>query len=121
MNGNAAVPSSSAPVYEPLTTIVLAPALRAVPVAAASATSNTIAAFSVDGAAGKLTYLSSTPTEKQPRGFQVDPKGRYLVATGEKSDTISVYAIDAANGSLKLLNRYATGKGSNWVEIVTFD
>jgi 6-phosphogluconolactonase len=31
-------------------------------------TSNTIATFSVDGASSKLTYLSSTPTEKQPRG-----------------------------------------------------
>jgi hypothetical protein len=30
-------------------------------------------AFSVDGASGKLTYLSSTPTEKQPRGFNIDP------------------------------------------------
>ena len=75
----------------------------------------------VDGATGKLTYLSSTPTEKQPRGFAIDPKGRFLVATGEKSETISVYAIDAANGALKPLGKYPTGKGANWVEIVSFD
>jgi 6-phosphogluconolactonase len=84
-------------------------------------TSNTIAAFGVDGASGKLTYLSSTPTERQPRGFNIDPKGRYMVVTGEKSDTISVYAIDAASGALKFLNKYPTGKGANWVEIVSFD
>src|ERR1700682_974049 len=36
-------------------------------------TSNSLGAFSVDSASGKLTYLSSTPTEKQPRGFTVDP------------------------------------------------
>jgi 6-phosphogluconolactonase len=84
-------------------------------------TSNTIAAFSVDGASGKLTYLWSTPTEKQPRGFNLDPKGRFMVVTGEKSDTISVYAIDQASGALKLVNKYPTGKGANWVEIVSFD
>jgi 6-phosphogluconolactonase len=43
------------------------------------------------------------------------------VATGEKSDTLSVYAIDASSGALKLLDKYPTGKGSNWVEIVSFD
>jgi len=84
-------------------------------------TSNTLAAFSVDGASGKLAYLSSTPTERQPRGFNIDPKGRFLVATGEKSETISVYAIDPANGALKLLNKYPTGKGSSWVEIVSIE
>jgi 6-phosphogluconolactonase len=84
-------------------------------------TSNMLAAFSVDGASGKLTYLSSTPTERQPRGFNIDPKGRFLVATGEKSETISAYAIDQGNGALKLVNNYPTGKGANWVEIVSFD
>jgi 6-phosphogluconolactonase len=84
-------------------------------------TGNAMAAFSVDGASGKLTYLSSTPTERQPRGFAIDPKGRFLVATGEKSETISVYAIDQASGALKFLNKHPTGKGANWVEIVSFD
>jgi len=88
---------------------------------AAERTSSSIGAFSVDVATGKLTYLSSTPTEKQPRGFRIDPKGRYVVVSGEKSDTIAVYEIDRASGALKLLQKYATGKGSNWVEIVAFD
>ena len=88
---------------------------------ASERTSSTLGAFAVDGATGKLTYLSSTPTEKQPRGFAIDPKGRFLVASGEKSETISVNAIDSASGALKLLDKYATGKGSNWVEIVGFD
>jgi len=88
---------------------------------AAERTSSSIGAFSVDAATGKLTYLSNTPTEKQPRGFRIDPKGRYVVVSGEKSDTISVYEIDRASGALKLLQKYPTGKGSNWVEIVGFD
>jgi 6-phosphogluconolactonase len=88
---------------------------------AAERTSSSLGAFGVDGATGKLTYLSSTPTEKQPRGFAIEPKGRHLIASGEKSDTISVYSIDPASGALALLQKYPTGKGSNWVEIVSFD
>jgi 6-phosphogluconolactonase len=84
-------------------------------------TSSSLAAFSVDSASGKLTYLSSTPTEKQPRGFAIDPKGKFLVVSGEKSDTISAYAIDEASGALKLIGKYPAGKGANWVEIVSFD
>jgi 6-phosphogluconolactonase len=82
-------------------------------------TGNQIGAMSVDAKTGKLTYLSTTPTEKQPRGFQIDPSGKHMVVTGEKSDTISVYEI-AGDGGLKLLKQYPTGKGSNWVEIVRF-
>jgi 6-phosphogluconolactonase len=88
---------------------------------ASERTSSTLAAFSVDTATGKLTYLGSTPTERQPRGFAIDPKGRFLIASGEKSDTVSVHAIDPASGALRLLKRHPTGKGSNWVEIVSFD
>jgi 6-phosphogluconolactonase len=69
---------------------------------------------------GKLTYVGSTPTEKQPRGFRIDPTGRTMIVTGEKSDTISAYAIDPAGGALKLTGKYPTGKGANWVEIVSF-
>jgi 6-phosphogluconolactonase len=87
---------------------------------AAERTSSTLGAFSVDTATGKLTYLGSTPTEKQPRGFRIHPNGKFIVVSGELSDKISVYAI-GASGALTLLQKYPTGKGSNWVEIVSFD
>jgi len=44
-----------------------------------------------------------------------------VIVSGEKSATISVYSIDQTNGALKLLGKHPTGKGSNWVEIVSFD
>jgi 6-phosphogluconolactonase len=88
---------------------------------AAERTSSTLGAFRVETASGKLTYLGSTSTEKQPRGFNIDPTGRFVVVAGEQSDTISSYVIDAETGALKLIGRYPTGKGANWVEIVTFD
>jgi 6-phosphogluconolactonase len=88
---------------------------------AAERTSSTLAHFRVEPASGKLTYLGSTPTEKQPRGFNIDPTGRFIVVSGEQSDTISSYAIDAETGAPKPVGRYPTGKGANWVEIVAFD
>jgi 6-phosphogluconolactonase len=87
----------------------------------AASASSTLGAFRVEAQSGKLTYLGNTPTEKQPRGFSIDPTGRFVVLSGEKSDTISSYSIDAESGGLKPIGRYPTGKGSNWVEIVAFE
>jgi len=84
-------------------------------------TTSTIAQFDVDTATGKLAYRSSTPTEKQPRGFAIDAAGKFLVASGEKSETISVYAIDAVTGALRAPQKHPAGKGANWVEVVSFD
>lgn len=86
---------------------------------AAERTSTAIAAFSVDAKTGVLTYLHSTPTEKQPRSFAIDPSGRFLIASGEKSDTITSYAIEP-DGRLKEIGKVPTGKKSSWVEIVGF-
>jgi hypothetical protein len=47
--------------------------------------------------------------------------GRFVVVAGEKSDMLSSYAIDTENGALKLIGRYPTGKGANWIEILVFD
>jgi len=87
---------------------------------AAERTSSSIGAFSVDTATGKLAYLGSTSTEKQPRGFRIDPTGRFVVVSGEKSDTLSSYRIESS-GLLLHVGKVPTGKGSNWVEIVSFD
>ena len=88
---------------------------------AAERTSSSIGAFRVDAAAGSLAYLGSTPTEKQPRGFAIDSTGRIMVVSGEKSATITSYSIVQSNGSLVPVGKVPTGRGSNWVEIVSFD
>jgi 6-phosphogluconolactonase len=88
---------------------------------AAERRGSSINTLSVDGASGKLSYVGSTPTEKQPRGFAIEPKGKYMVVAGEKSETLSVFERDAGTGALKLLKQYPSGKGANWVEIVSFD
>jgi 6-phosphogluconolactonase len=83
---------------------------------ASERTTSTIGALRVDGASGKLVYVGSTPTEKQPRGFNIDPTGQFIVVSGEKSDMLAVYSIQAESGALKSIGRYPTGKGAHWVE-----
>jgi 6-phosphogluconolactonase len=80
-------------------------------------TSSTLCAFRVEGE--RLSWLAATPTEKQPRGFAIDPRGRFVVAAGEKSTTLSVHAI-AADGKLGGARQFPGGRGGNWVEIVAF-
>nr|WP_255608020.1 beta-propeller fold lactonase family protein [Ancylobacter sp. Lp-2] len=81
-------------------------------------TTSQLIGFRRDEKTGQLTYLGATQTEAQPRGFAIDPSGRYLVATGEKSDQLTVYAINSEDGTLAARGRYPAGKGANWVEIV---
>jgi len=82
-------------------------------------TSSTLAAFAVDAATGRLKLLSHTPTEKQPRGFNIDPSGGHLVAVGQLSHAVTVYRIDSETGALKPLKSYSVGQNPNWVEIVS--
>jgi 6-phosphogluconolactonase len=79
---------------------------------------STLAGFRVDPASGALTVIGSVPTERQPRGFNIDSSGRYLLAVGQLSHGLSSYAIDQASGALTKLKEYAMGRNPNWVEIV---
>ena len=85
---------------------------------ASERTSSTLAGFKVDPANGTLTPIGSVPTEKQPRGFNIDSSGRYLLAVGQLSHGLSSYAIDGTSGKLTKLKEYPMGKNPNWVEIV---
>jgi 6-phosphogluconolactonase len=85
---------------------------------ASERTSSTLAGFRVDPANGTLSPIGSVPTEKQPRGFNIDSSGRYLLAVGQLSHGLSSYRIDAESGKLTKLKEYPMGKNPNWVEIV---
>lgn len=82
-------------------------------------TGSSLCAWAVDAASGRLAWLGATPTEAQPRGFAIDPQGRFVVASGEKSTTVSVHAIQP-DGTLAAAKRFPGGRGGNWVEIVAF-
>lgn len=67
---------------------------------------------------GTFEPAHATATETQPRGFAIDPSGRWLVACGEQSEYVSVYAIEPSDGTLSLHARVPGGRGANWVAIV---
>ena len=62
---------------------------------------DSIAAFRVDPATGKLSYLENEPTlGKTPRNFGIDPTGQYLIAANQGSDTLVVFRINQETGNL---------------------
>jgi 6-phosphogluconolactonase len=85
---------------------------------ASERTTSTLAAFRVDPKTGLLTPIDSYPTEKQPRGFNIDPSGRYLLSVGQLSNSMTSFAVDKATGKLTKLKEYPVGKNPNWIEIV---
>jgi 6-phosphogluconolactonase len=62
---------------------------------------DSIAAFAVDKASGRLRAISHTPSGgKSPRHFGIDPAGRFLVAAHQNSDSLVVHKIDGRSGRL---------------------
>ncbi|CCP02602.1 putative 6-phosphogluconolactonase [Erwinia amylovora Ea644] len=80
-------------------------------------TASHITLFSVSADGSSLKVEGYQPTETQPRGFNIDHSGQYLVAAGQKSHHIEVYKISADRGLLQPLARYAVGQGPMWVVI----
>ncbi len=63
---------------------------------------DTIVAFAIDDATGKLTLVQHEPTQgKTPRHFGIDPTGAFLLAENQGSGTIVVFRIDATTGRLQ--------------------
>ena len=79
--------------------------------------SSTLAIFAV-GSDGRLEPAGNCPTEREPRGFAIDPTGRHLLAVGQASHSLTSYAIDRETGWLTETRRFAMGRNPNWVEIV---
>ncbi|AIN47154.1 6-phosphogluconolactonase [Candidatus Palibaumannia cicadellinicola] len=65
-----------------------------------------------------LHLMRHQTTEIQPRGFNIDTTGRYLIVSGQKSNSVTVYGIDKQNGVLNQLSRYAVGQGPICVVII---
>jgi 6-phosphogluconolactonase len=80
--------------------------------------SNTIAMWKVDAASGEVTLIGHQSTEKQPRGFQIDPSGQWLLAVGQLSNGITAYRIEGMTGKLIPASSLPVGRNPNWVEIV---
>lgn len=62
---------------------------------------DSIAAFAIDPATGKLSVIEYVPTQgKTPRSFEIDPSGKLLLAENQASNTIVVFRIDQQTGKL---------------------
>jgi 6-phosphogluconolactonase len=67
---------------------------------------------------GSLSLVGQTAIETFPRGFAIDPRGLFLLAVGQESHHLSVYRIDPHTGGLAPIERHATARNPNWIEIV---
>jgi 6-phosphogluconolactonase len=81
-------------------------------------TTSTLHGYRIDPDKGTLTAIGKFDTEKTPRGFNIDPRGKFLLSVGMDSNAMTVHAIDAASGELKPAGHYPMGTQPNWVEIV---
>jgi 6-phosphogluconolactonase len=81
-------------------------------------TTSTLHGYKIDPDKGTLTKIGKWPTEKVPRGFAIDSRGKFLLAVGLDSGAMTVHAIDPTNGELKAGPQVTMGTQPNWVEIV---
>ncbi len=76
-------------------------------------TSSLLTIFSVSEDGSVLAVEGFQPTETQPRGFNVDHTGKFLIAAGQKSHHIALYEIAGEQGLLTEKGRYAVGRGAD--------
>lgn len=63
---------------------------------------DSVAAFRIDPATGRLTLIGHTPTGgKTPRNFVIDPTGAFLLAANQNSDSVVTFHIDPRTGALR--------------------
>jgi 6-phosphogluconolactonase len=80
-------------------------------------TSSTLTVFTVSEDGSVLEIQGFQPTETQPRGFNIDHSGKFVIAAGQKSHHIAVYEIQGEQGLLEEKGRYAVGQGPMWVVV----
>jgi 6-phosphogluconolactonase len=76
---------------------------------------STLAGYRIDPGKGTLSPVGRTPTETTPRGFAIDPRGRFLLSAGLDSHHLTVYRV-RPDGALDPVKRHAMGKQPNWIE-----
>lgn len=72
-------------------------------------------AVQADGRLGEV--VAYTPTQRQPRGFNVTDDGAFVIAVGEKATQAELLAVES-DGSLTSLGTADIGNGANWVRIL---
>jgi 6-phosphogluconolactonase len=70
------------------------------------------------GPGGTLSPIGTVPTDPMPRGFAIDPSGRFLLCASQTAGTVRTYAIDPASGALEFLASTPAGANANWIEFL---
>lgn len=88
---------------------------------ASDRTASLLSVLKVSQDGSELELVGHHPTEKQPRGFNIDLTGEFVITAGQKSDAIEVASIDATSGKLSHLKSYPVGKGPMWVTVISLN
>ena len=78
---------------------------------------NILSVWRRDAASGMLAHACTVEAERVPRGFAIDPTGRFLLCAGQETGRVASYAIDPAGG-LTRLGSVAVGPNPNWIEVL---
>lgn len=81
-------------------------------------TASIITGFSISKDGSILSLIGHFNTEAQPREFNIDKSGQFIISAGQKSNHISVSKIDKISGKLIMLSRYIVGQGPISVSII---
>lgn len=81
-------------------------------------TASILTIFSISADGSMLSVVGHHPTEVQPRGFNIDHSGRFVISACQQSGHIVVHEIDQSSGKLSTLARYPVGKGPMWVSVL---
>ena len=68
------------------------------------------------GPGGGLAAIGAVATDPMPRGFAIDPAGRFLLCASQTTGALRTYAIDPATGALTHIATTPAGANANWVE-----
>ncbi|CAL4321236.1 6-phosphogluconolactonase [Buchnera aphidicola (Chaitophorus sp. 3695)] len=79
---------------------------------------STLSLFQINPNTGIIKFIKIYKTEKQPRSFNIDNKGKYLIVSGQKSNSVSIYSINKKNGFLNKKLNFLTMTEPLWIEIL---
>ena len=82
---------------------------------------NSIAGFSVDPSTGTLSAAGHAATQAVPRGFSLDPQGKFVYAAGLETGNLTSYMIDQTTGELTPSEIYPLGNRPMWVLITELE
>ncbi len=72
----------------------------------------------IDPVTGAFSEKTTIDVARNPRCFDIDPSGRYLVLTGLEDNLIEVFYISIKNREPKRLSKITSHREPSWVEIL---